>query len=301
MSHTYRAGMQKRRRRRKSITPLLILLVAILSLLLIVLIVMSVRMSDKTEKPELTAPPATENHTVTEEPETTEPKPTTPMDELEAFTREHGLSIDQYPEKMLELLERNAEAREYVLNFPLEYGKEHEVDISGYADYEGVPLFIQWDEQWGYRDYVGSYAGLAACGPTSLSMIMYYFTRDPKMTPVYMMEFAEENQYATLGGGTEWTLFSQGAKKLGLNTKELTAEQMGSEEKVAQILQSGRIIAMNVKPGIFTTVGHYMLLVGYEDGKFRINDPNSRANSERLWDYEEFIGDVRIMWSFSYE
>jgi hypothetical protein len=42
-----------------------------------------------------------------------------------------------------------------------------------------------------------------------------------------------------------------------------------------------------------------MVIAGYEDGKFRINDPNSPANSQKLWAFEEFDQDVKMMWSFS--
>ena len=221
-----------------------------------------------------------------------------PIEGPEAFAAAHNLTLEDYPQKILDLYERNEEAREFAMNYPLEYGKEHEIDISGYADYEGVPLFIQWDPQWGYKDYIGSVGGLSACGPTCMSMIMYHFTRDPEMTPAYMMEFAEENGYGLKGSGTQWSLFSKGGQKLGLNMKELNSDQMKSEKQIAKVLESGRVIAMNVKPGIFTTVGHYMLIVGYEDGKFKINDPNSYANSEKLWALDEFVQDVRIMWSF---
>ena len=220
------------------------------------------------------------------------------MEELELFAAEHGFTLEDYPEKILELYERNEEAREYCMNYPLEYGKDHEIDISGYADYEGVPLFIQWDKQWGYKDYIGSVGGLSACGPTCLSMITYYFTRDPEMTPAYMMDFAEENGYGLKGSGTQWSLFKEGGKKLGLDMVELTSEQMKSEKQIAKVLESGRIIVMNVKPGVFTTVGHYMLVVGYEDGKFKLNDPNSPANSEKLWEFDEFDQDIKIMWAF---
>jgi hypothetical protein len=221
------------------------------------------------------------------------------MEELELFASEHDLTLEDYPEKILELYERNPEAREYCMNYPLEYGKDHAIDISGYADYEGVPLFIQWDKQWGYKDYIGSVGGLSACGPTCLSMVTYHFTRDPEMTPAYMMDFAEENEYGLKGAGTQWSLFKLGAKKLGLDMKELNADQMTNEAYIAGVLDSGRIIVMNVKPGVFTTVGHYMLIVGYEDGKFKLNDPNSPANSAKLWDFDEFDQDIKIMWSFS--
>lgn len=305
MSHT--AAPVRRRRRRRRLNPGFVVTIVVLLAILIGLIGLCAELTNNPPEPEVTEPPQTQSTTpeatepateATTEP-TTEPEPTTPMDALEAFAADHDLTLADYPEKLLELYERNPEAREYVMNYPLEYGKEHEIDISGYADYEGVPLFIQWDTQWGYRDYIGSVAGLSACGPTCLSMVKYYFTRDPEMTPAYMMEFSEKNRYGIKGAGTQWTLFSEGAEKLGLDMKELTSEQIASEEKIAKVLDSGRLIVMNVKPGIFTTVGHYMLVVGYEDGKFRINDPNSRLNSEKLWEFEEFDQDIRMMWSFS--
>lgn len=297
----------RRRRRRRRLRPQFIFTICVLTAILVGLLVLCVKLVNSAEDPTPTVPPITQPTTGATQP-TTEPttEPTTaptetltPMEELELFAAEHDLTLEDYPEKLLELYDRNPEAREYVMNYPLEYGKEHEIDISGYADYEGVPLFIQWDKQWGYKDYIGSVAGLSGCGPTCLSMVTYHFTRDPEMTPAYMMEFAEKNQYAFKGVGTQWTLFQQGAKKLGLDMKELTAEQMTNEAYIAKVLDSGRVIVMNVKPGIFTTVGHYMLVVGYEDGKFRINDPNSPANSAKLWDFDEFDQDIKIMWSFS--
>ncbi len=302
--------VRRRRRRRRRLRPQFIFTVCFLTAVLILLIALCVRIVTKPNDPTPTEPPltgpvvdATQPTTVAPtEPPTqppTEPEPTTPMEALEAFAAENNLSMEDYPEKLLELYERNPEAREYVMNYPLEYGKEHEIDISGYADFEGVPLFIQWDKQWGYKDYIGSVAGLSACGPTCLSMVTYYFTRDPEMTPAYMMEFSEKHKYGLKGAGTQWSLFQEGAEKLGLDMKELTSEQIANEEMIAKVLNSGRIIVMNVKPGIFTTVGHYMLVVGYEDGKFKINDPNSYANSEKLWEFEEFSQDIRMMWSFS--
>ena len=298
--------VRRRRRRRRRLRPQFVITVLVGVSLLVGLIVLCVRCASGSDEPEIaTEPPQTQVTTVA--PETTEPttqpptvpEPPTVEDIIADFAAGHGLTLTDYPPELIELLKRNPETEEYVLNYPLEYGKDQEIDISGYADYEGVPLFIQWDKQWGYREYAGSLAGLSACGPTSLSMVAYHFTRDPKMTPAYMMEFAEENGYGLAGSGTQWSLFSLGAEKLGLDMKELTAEQIASEEKIAKVLDSGRLIVVNVKPGVFTTVGHYLVIVGYEDGKFKINDPNSRKNSEKLWAFEEFSEDIKMMWSFS--
>lgn len=256
----------------------------------------TLRQPEQTE-PVTTAQPAGQKDELSpEEPEL----PKTAQDVVEEYAAQHGLTLADYPEKLIALLERNPETETFVLDYPMEYGKEHEIDISGFADFEGVPLFIQWDEQWGYKDYVGNIAGLSGCGPTCLSMVTYYFTRDPQMHPAYMMDFAQSNtSYANTAGATQWALFSQGAGELGLTVQELTGEQIRSEEKIAEVLASGKVIVANVGPGVFTEIGHYLVVCGYEDGKFRINDPNSRINSEKLWQFEEFSDQIKMMWAFS--
>ena len=37
-------------------------------------------------------------------------------------------------------------------------------------------------------------------------------------------------------------------------------------------------------------------MTGMEDGYIRINDPNSRANSEKMWDYNDIYGQIRNLW-----
>ena len=48
--------------------------------------------------------------------------------------------------------------------------------------------------------------------------------------------------------------------------------------------------------GDFTTSGHYIVLVGMEEGLLRVNDPNSYANSEKLWPYEQLESQFRNLW-----
>jgi hypothetical protein len=222
------------------------------------------------------------------------------MQKLEKFAAENGLTMADYPEKLIEMLGRNEQTLEFVMNYPLKYGKEQTIDISGYADTPGVPLFIQWDQQWGYKDYVGNVAGLSGCGPTGMSMVMYHFTRDPNMHPAYMMDFAQSNSaYATVGGATLWGFFKQGGAELGLTVKEMTYDDLHIERNMKRLLESGKVLVVNVGPGIFTEIGHYMVIAGYEDGKFIINDPNSPANSAKRWEFSEFQKELKMGWIFS--
>lgn len=281
-----------------------LIVVGILAVAMVAMMIWSISaLRHRGQQPEVTPEPSASTDRPTTAPTPTEPEltdPPTAEEVVAEFAQANGLTLADYPEKLIALLARNPEAEEFVLNYPLEYGKEHQIDISGHVDDEGVPLFIQWDRQWGYKDYVGNIAGLSGCGPTCLSMVKFHFSRDPKMHPAYMMDFAQANKaYANTAGATQWALFSQGAKELGLEVTELTGEQIRSEEKIAQVLDSGKVIVANVGPGVFTEIGHYLVVCGYEDGKFKINDPNSPANSEKLWEFQEFSDQIKMMWAFS--
>ncbi len=326
-THTY----PPRRRRRRRLNPRFVVMVVVAILVFVGLLVGVVcLLSDSGEskpaptqaqptQPSLTEPSVTEpsqSEPITEpsqsqitepsseptEPSTepTEPPVLTPMQKLEKFAAENGLTMADYPEKLIEMLGRNEQTLEFVMNYPLKYGKEQTIDISGYADTPGVPLFIQWDQQWGYKDYVGNVAGLSGCGPTCMSMVMYHFTRDPNMHPAYMMDFAQSNSaYATVGGATLWGFFKQGGAELGLTVKEMTYDDLHIERNMKRLLESGKVLVVNVGPGIFTEIGHYMVIAGYEDGKFIINDPNSPANSAKRWEFSEFQKELKMGWIFS--
>jgi predicted double-glycine peptidase len=50
-------------------------------------------------------------------------------------------------------------------------------------------------------------------------------------------------------------------------------------------------------PGDFTTTGHYIVLTRWEEDAFRINDPNSKENSGKLWTYEQLEPQIRNIWA----
>lgn len=209
-----------------------------------------------------------------------------------AFAQAHHLDYDIYPESLIDLLKRNPETEAFVLNYPLEYDKEHLVDLSEYENSEGVPLFMQWDQRWGYTTYGNDVAGLTACGPVCLSMAAYYLTGDDAFSPDKMISFAIDNGYCTTGSGSSWTLISEGGVKLGFDVTEIPLD----EARIISNLEVNNPIICVMGPGDFTTTGHYIVLSGYKNGMIRVNDPNSKANSAKLWAYEEIKDQIRNLW-----
>lgn len=78
---------------------------------------------------------------------------------LEAFARQHDLRLSDWPDELVELLERNPDAEEFVLNYPLKKTERFEIDLSGLPSGE-IPLLFQWDERWGYTTYGDGLMGL---------------------------------------------------------------------------------------------------------------------------------------------
>ncbi len=209
---------------------------------------------------------------------------------VKEYADAHGLKFSDYPESLIALLERNPETETFVLEYPLY--QETDYDLSEYADSETVPLFLQWDQRWGYKRYGSDVIGITGCGPTCLAMVGYYLTGDESFTPEAVAEFAEKNGYYASGYGSSWTLISEGGVKLGLDVTEIPLVK----SKMVDNLEAGNPIICAMGAGDFTSSGHYIVLIGVEDGMFRVNDPNSVANSETLWSYEQIESQIRNLW-----
>lgn len=211
---------------------------------------------------------------------------------IAAFCQTHEVSMDDYPEKLVDLLERNPETEEFVLHYPLDRADPMPIDLSDVDAEAGVPLFLQWDRRWGWMEYGGSPAALTGCGPLCLSMAAFYLTGDEAYSPDKMLEFASDNGYYSPGNGSKWTLISEGAEDLGFDVTEIPLVK----SRILDHLEAGNPIICAMGAGDFTSSGHFIVLVGEEDGLIRVNDPNSRRNSDKLWKFEDIEDQFRNLW-----
>lgn len=201
---------------------------------------------------------------------------------------------DQYPAELLELLKNNEETADFVLGYP-EKKDAPPAETIGEVTAGEIPLLLQWDERWGYCIYGDDMIALNGCGPTAVAMVAAGLTGDNTVTPYKVAQFSAENGYYAGDSGTSWTLMTEGAQQFGVR-----GEEMGlSEDSVISALESGHPIICSMRPGDFTTTGHFIVLTGVEDGKIRVNDPNSRIRSEKLWDYSRLEGQINNLWEFT--
>lgn len=154
-----------------------------------------------------------------------------------------------------------------------------------------IPYYLQWDRRWGQKKYTDENIAINGCGPTSMAMVISGLLKDDSITPVEMAKYEE---YAE-GSGTGWQYFTEVPQKYGIKVKELsTNEKIYKDE-----LKNGRPIIANVGPGDFSSIGHYIVLVGVdEDGMFIINDSSSPTNTNEKWSFERLKPQIKNSWSF---
>lgn len=209
-----------------------------------------------------------------------------------------GRGTGEYPESLLELLELNPETEQFVLNYFQNKDKHPEIDLSGEVTQGTIPLFLQWDERWGYETYGSDMIAITGCGPTCLSMVWCGLSGDTQWDPLTMARYAEREGYYVKGAGTAWDLMTTGAQDLGLTAQDIIFDG----DHILTWLADGNPIICAMRPGDFTTTGHFIVLSGVDEyGKVKVCDPNSKINSEKTWDVEELIPQIKNLWAYRYE
>lgn len=194
------------------------------------------------------------------------------------------------PQYIDAFIDKNPQAIELKQNYradentePLELGKPN-----------GIPLYIQWDKRWAYTKYGDEIVGTAGCGPTCLSMVVIGLTQNTTYNPRYIAKYAIDHNYLD-GTKTKWSLMETGCRDFGLNA---IAVPLDKNTMIKQLNAKHPIIA-SLRPGDFTTTGHFVVITKVVNDKFMINDPNSRENSNRTWSYQQLFPQIKAMWAFT--
>lgn len=158
-----------------------------------------------------------------------------------------------------------------------------------------VPALYQIDPTWADKPYAGGDIRENGCGPTCLSMVYVALTGHTDLDPAAMARFSEEQGHVA-DNMTAWTLMTDGAAALGLNSEELPADA----DTIRSALAAGQPIICSVRPGDFTKTGHFIVLAGLTpDGQIIVHDPNSAARTAQNWNLEQVLSQCANLWAFS--
>lgn len=225
-----------------------------------------------------------------------------PVPESNLSDAEKKNLLKDLPELVKTMPERYPETESTILKFNEFRQNFGTIDIK--KDYDNskryerkvkLPYFSQWDPRWGFRDLgKDDYMAVISCGPTALSMIYTGLTGDTTKDPYTLSKEFFGTKYFNSNGSMA-TLFTEGAKKLGL-----TGSYIGTSEKeLKQALNQGKIVVALVREkgiGDFTRSGHYIILSELtNDCKLKIYDPNSYINTNKDWEIDRVLKQTDVL------
>lgn len=184
-------------------------------------------------------------------------------------------------------------------------------------------LYLQFDPKWENHPYGDSTMGPTGCGPTSMAMVVATLA-DKSVTPPQVADWSGQNGHVRPGvppngGGSEWELFTEGAKHWGLKAQELfttndspihpTRPSQADIDAVTRVLKSGGLVIASGRGAIpFTTGGHILVIRGIDDsGKWLLGDPGHNREypgnipnpNKHAYQPNELTPDIRGLWGIT--
>ncbi len=201
---------------------------------------------------------------------------------------------EQYSDDMLKALANNPEMADFVRNSLEAKAKVNNAKLSVLEKGQEFPLFLQWDPRWGYAEYGENNIGLSGCGPTCVSMALYYLLGDESITPDKVAEYSMENGYYVMGTGTAWALLEAMPAEYGIKVTQPSK----TEQNMKNELDAGGVIICSMKAGDFTDGGPFVVIYGYDEDGFLINDSNCVARSRQKWPYSALKKQLKNIWVY---
>ncbi len=201
--------------------------------------------------------------------------------------------IELYPDNVLGHLANNPEMAAFVLGMLESDGSA----TGGFTEAEleaDFPLLLQFDPRWGYVEYGGKEMGISGCGPTCLAMTVLALTDVETVTPDKIVAYSLDHGYYVKDVGTAWKLLDEFPKLYGLTVEHPVLK----ENAMKAALDEGKVLVCSVNKGVFTANGHFIMIYGYDETGFKVNDPMCVARSNKTWTFAEFGKQLKRVWAY---
>ena len=164
---------------------------------------------------------------------------------------------------------------------------------------------MQTDSRWRNKPYrvsgENTTIGDSGCGPSCAAMIIETLT-GKTFTPEDACDWAMKKGYKALNQGTYYSYFVPQFKAFGIECIRLNTANVYGNSKAAvhdqafSLLKRGYYLIACMGKGRWTSSGHY-IVVWWQDGKVRINDPNSTKDARINGDIQTFRSQVKYYWA----
>lgn len=181
------------------------------------------------------------------------------------------VTIEEEKELEVEELEKE-ETEGFELQGAISYdgdrAKSWAVEI---GSYNGLTYYSQIDARWKDVLYTSTgnktqTIGSSGCGPTTAAMVVSSIKGE--IAPDTMARLFIQYGYRSANNGTYWSAYRAVADEFNIGYQETSDIQ-----KALDLLRNNNYIIVSCGNGLFTTGGHYIVIVGIEENTLKIYDP----------------------------
>lgn len=167
--------------------------------------------------------------------------------------------------------EQEVESEEFELQGEIAYEGSSEYPEISLGNYTGLTYYNQTDSRWRNHMYssTGNSAqtiGSSGCGPTSAAMIVT--ATKGTITPSEMGDLFVQYGYRSANNGTYWSAFRWVADVFDIGYQECS-----SLDTAVDLVRNNNYVIASVGNGLFTTGGHFIVIVGIDRDTLEIFDP----------------------------
>lgn len=180
--------------------------------------------------------------------------------------------IEQTEEEEKEVsAEQEVESEEFELQGEIAYNGTTEYPNISLGDYVGLTYYNQTDSRWRNYKYTSTgdnsqTIGTSGCGPTSAAMIVTAIKGT--ITPPEMGDLFVQYGYRSANNGTYWSAFRWVADVFDIGYQECS-----SLDTAVNLVRNNNYVIVSVGNGLFTTGGHFIVIVGIDGDTLKIYDP----------------------------
>ena len=167
--------------------------------------------------------------------------------------------------------EQEVESEEFELQGEIAYEGSSEYPNISLGNYVGLTYYNQTDSRWKYHQYssIGDSSqtiGTSGCGPTSAAMVVTAIKGT--ITPPEMGDLFVQYGYRSASNGTYWSAFRWTADIFNIGYQETS-----SLDTAVNLVRNNNYVIASVGNGLFTTGGHFIVIVGVDGDTLKIYDP----------------------------
>lgn len=200
-----------------------------------------------------------------------------------------------YPDNVLRYVHDEDEF-DYIYNYPFYKDSYKTMSFTNEElNSDSVPELYMNDKRWAYeQDGLIKYHG---CVAVSITMANLYVNHNPDVDPVKVMTYAADMEYTGLGGINENNINSI-LDYFGITYTENILEKPLTKSELKAMLDNKDTVIMAAIHG--EAFGNHALIIrGYDENGFYINDPASEENTAQVLDFGILEKEMDRYWEIS--